>query len=165
VGGGEAAEGGAPGPLERAVERSLSLRLFDLHATNAVIAANPRRPGAATLARIVAAMHDEPPLTRSALEALMRDLCDGDALPRPEVNTIVEGEEVDFFWRAQRLIVETDGHETHGTRAAFERDRAKDARLTVPGYRAVRFTHRQLMYAQQTVISTLRALLAAAPGA
>jgi hypothetical protein len=151
----------APGPLERAVERSLSLRLFDLEQTNAVIAANPRRPGARALARVIATMYDEPPLTRSDLEGLMRDLCDAHGLPRPQVNAVVEGEEVDFLWRDQRLIVETDGHETHGTRAAFERDRAKDARLTMLGYRVVRFTYRRLALEPQTVARTLRALLAA----
>ena len=145
----------APGPLERAVERSLSLRLFDLAAVDMVIAANPRRPGVTTLADLVAMTHDEPPLTRSDLEALMRDLCDAHAIPRPEVNAWIEGAEVDFFWRAQRLVVETDGHETHRTRAAFENDRAKDARLTMRGYRVVRFTHRQLVYAPQTVATTL----------
>jgi hypothetical protein len=149
----------APGPLERAVERSLSLRLFDLAAVDAVIALNATRPGATTLARIVATSHDEPPLTRSQLEALMRDLCAAHDIPRPEVNAQIEGVEVDFFWRAQRLIVETDGHETHGTRAAFENDRAKDARLTMLGYRVVRFTHSQLVYAPQTVATTLKSLL------
>lgn len=152
----------ARGPLERAVERSLQLRLFDLQATRAVIAANPRRPGATTLATLITTIHDEPALTRSGLEALMRDLCDTHAIARPEVNQVVEGHEVDFFWRAQRLVVETDGHETHGTRAAFESDRAKDARLTTLGYRVVRFTHRRLVYEQQTVVQTLRALLAPA---
>ena len=149
----------APGPLERAVEQSLLLRLFDLHAVDAVIAANRTRPGATALARIVAGLHDEPPLTRSELEALMRDLCDAQAIPRPEVNAILEGEEVDFLWRSSRLVVETDGHESHGTRAGFERDRAKDARLTVLGYRVVRFTHRRLVFEPHAVVETLQALL------
>ena len=73
---------------------------------------------------------------------------------------IVEGEEVDFLWRAQRLVVETDGHGVHGTRAAFENDRAKDARLTMLGYRVVRFTHRRMTYESGIVAGTLRALLA-----
>jgi very-short-patch-repair endonuclease len=153
----------APGPLERAVEHSLRLRLFDLTHTRAVLQANPRRKGASNLARIIATIHDEPTLTRSQLENLMRDLCDAHRIPRPQVNVIVDGKEVDFFWRAQRLIVETDGHETHGTRSAFENDRAKDARLTVLGYRVVRFTYRQLVYEPQTVTRTLRALIAPPP--
>ncbi|HVF79861.1 MAG TPA: hypothetical protein VNA28_16315 [Solirubrobacteraceae bacterium] len=110
----------APGPLERAVERTLSLRLFDLAAVNAVTKENATRPGATTLAELVTTIHDEPPLTRSQLEARMRDLCDAHDIPRPEVNAQIAGVEVDFFWRAHRLAVETDGHETHGTRAAFE---------------------------------------------
>jgi len=152
----------APGPLERTVEQSLVRRVFDLNAVNAVIAANPTRPGATALARIVATIHHEPPLTRSDLEGLMRDLCDAQRLPRPEVNTFVEGAEVDFVWRPRRLVVETDGQESHGTRVAFERDRAKDARLTMLGYRVVRFTHRQVVYEPETVSATLRALLATA---
>ena len=39
-----------------------------------------------------------------------------------------------------QVIVETDGFETHGTRAAFRADRAKDAALTASGYRVLRFT-------------------------
>jgi hypothetical protein len=150
----------APGPLERAVERSLQLQLFDLVAVRSVLAANPRRRGAAALARIVATIHDEPAVTRSKLEGRMRDLCDAYGIPRPEVNVIVEGVEVDFFWRAQRLIVETDGHETHGTRTAFEDDRARDARFTALGYRVVRFTHRQVMRDPVRVAKTLLALTA-----
>ena len=57
---------------------------------------------------------------------------------------IVEGYQVDFCWPEQRLIVETDGYEHHGTRAAFERDRAKDAQLTVRGWRVLRFTAPQV---------------------
>ncbi len=152
----------APGPLERAAERSLALRLFDLAAVRSVIAANRTHRGAAPLARLVEAIHDEPPLTRSELEAFMRDLCDAHNIPRPEVNVHVEGLEVDFLWRAQRLIVETDGHEDHGTRTAFERDRARDARLTALGYRVVRFTHRQLANDPRGVAQTIVALIAAA---
>jgi very-short-patch-repair endonuclease len=151
----------AAGPVERAVERSLELRLFDMRELRALIDADPTRPGARMLDRIVATMHDEPVLTRSEREAFMRDLCDARGLRRPEVNSRIDGSEVDFFWRAQRLIVETDGHETHGTRTAFERDRARDARLTVLGYRVVRFTHRQLVYERERVAATLVGLLAA----
>ena len=68
----------------------------------------------------------------------MLDLCDAHGIERPEVNVVVEGLEVDFLWRAQRLIVETDGREDHGTPIAFHRDRERDERLTVLGYRVVR---------------------------
>ena len=150
----------APGPLERAVEQSLVLRLFDMRAVRGLVDADPTRCGARTLERIVTTIHHEPAITRSDLEALMRDLCDAARIPRPEVNAIVEGDEADFLWRDQRLIVEADGHATHGTRTAFERDRARDARLTLLGYRVVRFTYRQLVYEREHVARTLIALLA-----
>jgi hypothetical protein len=149
----------APGPLERAVERALALRLFDLTSVRTAIDARPTVRGASTLARVVADIHDEPVLTRSQLEALMRDMCAAHGIEPPEVNSRVEGYEVDFLWRSRRLIVETDGHAHHGTRTAFERDRAKDARLTMLGYRVVRFTYRQLVYEREIVVATLLGLL------
>jgi len=66
----------------------------------------------------------------------------------------------DFLWRPQRLIVETDGRDVHTTRQAFERDRERDQRLTVAGWRVVRFTWRQITREPDRVVQTLRALLA-----
>jgi very-short-patch-repair endonuclease len=98
-------------------------------------------------------------LTRSELEARFRALCEAHSLPRPLVNHMIGDDEVDFLWPQHRVVVETDGRRTHLTHHAFERDRAKDARLTVAGYRVVRFTHRQIRYDPQGVAAILRALL------
>ena len=38
-------------------------------------------------------------VTRSEMEERFLALCDSYGLPRPEVNTRIEGEEVDFAWR------------------------------------------------------------------
>jgi hypothetical protein len=65
--------------------------------------------------------------------------------------------EPDFLWPSRRLVVETDGWETHGTREAFEADRAKDAALTAAGYRVLRFTWRT---EPETALRRVRALLA-----
>ena len=89
----------------------------------------------------------------------MLDLCDAHGIERPEVNVLVDGLEVDFLWRAQRVIVETDGREQHETPIAFHRDRERDERLTVLGYRVVRFTYRRLVDQPAAVAATLRALL------
>jgi hypothetical protein len=78
---------------------------------------------------------------RSPLEAAFLKLCE-DA---PIVNGVVEGFEVDFHWPDARLVVETDGHEHHGTRAAFERDRARDQALAAAGWTVLRFTYRQVL--------------------
>ena len=71
---------------------------------------------------------------------------------------------VDLLWRQQRLIVETDGRDVHTTRQAFERDRERDQRLMLAGWRVVRFTWRQLTREPERVAATLRALLAQADG-
>ena len=48
-----------------------------------------------------------PAPTRSELECFLR-LCDDHGIPRPETNARIVGYEVDFVWRAGRLIVEVD---------------------------------------------------------
>jgi very-short-patch-repair endonuclease len=45
------------------------------------------------------------------------------------------------------------------TRAAFERDRARDAALRVAGHRVLRITYRRLKKEREAVIAQLRALL------
>jgi very-short-patch-repair endonuclease len=71
----------------------------------------------------------------------------------------VNGFVVDFLWRSKRLIVELDGWEAHRSRSAFERDRARDARLNVLGYTVLRFTWRQIEGDARAVARTVRALL------
>ena len=67
--------------------------------------------------------------------------------------------EVDFLWREQHVVVETDSWRHHGDRTAFERDRARDAHLQRLGFRVLRFTHRQLIHDRSTVVAALRGVL------
>jgi very-short-patch-repair endonuclease len=83
-------------------------------------------------------------VTRSVLERRFLKIVRRHKLPLPEVNVMVCGYEVDFFWPEHRLVVETDGGEHHRTRRAFERDRQRDADLQAAGFRPVRFTHRRI---------------------
>ncbi len=122
-----------PSSLARAVERAETLRLFDLPAIRAILAANPTRRSASSLARVLAQYDPDGAVTRSELERLFVELCAAHDLPRPRVNSCIGPYEVDFLWPDRRLIVETDGHATHGTRVAFERDRERDARLMAAG--------------------------------
>jgi very-short-patch-repair endonuclease len=72
----------------------------------------------------------------------------------------VAGFTVNAVWPAQRLIVELDGYAFHGTRAAFERDRARDAELQRAGYRVVRLTWRRLHREPAAVAASLHGMLA-----
>ncbi len=136
--------------LEKAAEMAEALRLD--------VALDPDHPGAARLADVLE-RHDLERTTRSPLEDEFLELCDRHGIPRPLVNTYVEGFEVDFVWPDARLIVETDGRTHHGTAEAFERDRARDARLTAAGWRVVRFTRPQVRFEDGIVADLLRLLL------
>ena len=148
--------------LARAVERAVILELFDLRPMEATIARHPRHAGVPRLHAVLDGYRPDV-LTRSELEAAFLQLCAEHAIPAPAVNALVEGYEVDFSWRRHRLVVETDSHRHHGTRAAFERDRSRDADLTRAGHRVVRFTDRQVAREPVRVAETVRALLEGGP--
>ena len=79
-------------------------------------------------------------MTRSDLEATVLEAMEGAELPQPQVNVVVEGYEVDFVWREHRVIAELDTYVTHGSPAAFQRDRERDRKLTLAGWRVLRMT-------------------------
>jgi very-short-patch-repair endonuclease len=104
-----------------------------------------------------------PDRTRSELESRFLALCRRHRLPKPEVNVRIEPFTVDFLWPRRRVVVEVDGWNSHGTRSAFEADRARDAHLATLGYEVVRFTWRQLSEQPKRVVTTIRTLLDKAP--
>ena len=57
------------------------------------------------------------------------------------------------------LVVELDGHDSHRTRAAFERDRQRDTALQLAGYRVLRITYRRLQSDPAAVLGAVRSLL------
>ena len=146
--------------IEKALEQAEALRLLDVQAIDDVADANPGRAGPALVRRLVRA-HDLGTFTRSDLEDAFLALCRRHRLPHPAVNRRIDGLEVDFTWRDEQVAVEVDGFRHHGTRAAFERDRARDARLTAAGWRVVRFTDRQVRRDAATVAERLERLLLA----
>jgi very-short-patch-repair endonuclease len=126
-----------PPTLARAVERAEWLRILDAGRVP------DARPGSA---RLRAALAAPLTLTRSELERAFLALCDRHGIERPRTNVVVRGFEVDFWWPAAGLVVETDGAEFHLTRQAFEADRRRDQALTAAGLTVVRFTHRQVVH-------------------
>jgi very-short-patch-repair endonuclease len=130
--------------LERALAQAQHLELYDHRAIEDVLARANGHRGASALEEATAL---DPKLTASDWEIRLLKLVRAAGLPEPQVNFPLDAPDYgeckpDFHWPSHQLIVETDGWQSHKTRAAFERDRAKDAALTAAGYRVVRFTWR-----------------------
>lgn len=146
--------------LERALARADREHLLDRGQLEQLLLRYSRRPGGAVL-RTLLTSQDGPVLTRSEAEERFLALIREGGLHPPEMNVLVQGFEVDAFWRAERLVVEIDGYAFHSARAAFERDRLRDGVLAAAGLRVVRITWHQLAREPTTLLVRLTQALAA----
>jgi very-short-patch-repair endonuclease len=141
--------------LERAIAQAEVMGVFDLNALNDVLDRGSGRRGSVRLRTILDEYEEGTTLTQSELEELVRAICLTVGVDRPQVNEWISLDggavQVDLLWRKQELIVEVDGHRFHGNRRAFEQDRDRDQRLTLAGYRVVRFTWLQITREPQKV--------------
>ncbi len=97
----------------------------------------PTHPGAKRLRAVIEAPAGP---TRSEFEDAFVELARRHGLPTPQVNTHLNGYEVDALFPGDGLIVELDGWEFHSDRSAFEDDRERDAAMLERGYETVRIT-------------------------
>ncbi len=153
--------------LRRLVEQAAVLRLLDVGKVDLALARGRRR-GAPRLRSILATWRsaDKPqPKLRSLLEARVFPALVDAGLPRPRCNVElrVDGHrlEVDLLWAERRLVIETDGEQTHGTAAAFQRDRWRDQMLTAAGYRTARVTWKQIEDEPSAVVDRITRMLGA----
>jgi very-short-patch-repair endonuclease len=148
-----------PDQVRSAWEESDRLGLLQLKAIEIVAGRAGARRGSGTIRRLLTEARAVT-VTRSPLEDRVLDLCAKHGLPTPMTNVEILGHEVDAYWPAGRLAVEADSFEFHRHRAAFERDRARDAEMQAGGYAVVRLTHRRLDCEAEAVAAQLRKLLA-----
>lgn len=146
--------------LRRAWEEADRLHLLHLQAVERVCERGYGRRALRPIRPLLAEAH-APTFTRSPLEHRFAEFCRERLadLPAPRTNVSILEHEVDAYWPARRLVVEMDGWEYHGHRAAFERDRARDAEMQAAGYRVIRLTHRQLETEANRIATQLRKLL------
>lgn len=146
--------------LRRAWEEADRLNLLHLRAIERVCEQGYGRRALRPI-RPLLAEASAPTYTHSPLEDRFAEFC-RDRLadqPAPLTNVSILGREVDAYWPSHRLMIEMDSWEFHGHRAAFERDRARDAAMQAAGYRVIRITHRRLEEDGPTVANELRTLL------
>jgi len=158
--------------LRRMVEQAAVLRVLDVREIDRVLARGRRR-GAPRLRAILEPWRTEDrrlPRLRSPLEARLLPVLLEAGLPRPRSNVVprIDGRpieldgkpvEVDLIWEDHLLVVETDGERTHGTAAAFRRDRRRDQVLMVAGYRVSRVAWHQLEEEPEAVVMLIRRML------
>lgn len=149
--------------LKKAVGRAAIRRKLDLGAVDLAIHNAKRRRGLKALELALAPYRtkDEKPLDlRSDFETLILPELLDSGLPRPGCNVPldIEGERlvVDFLWERARLVVETDGRETHETPPAFQNDRRRDQFLASAGYRVLRVTWEQIHGERTAVLGRIK---------
>jgi len=153
--------------MRRLVEQAAILRQLNVEEIDRILSLGRRR-GAPRLRAILIPWRGggEPtPKLRSKLEARLFPLLVERGLPRPRCNVRLEIEgnwlEIDLLWEEQRLAIETDGEETHGTHAAFQRDRWRDQILVAAGYRTARITWAQVRDEPDAVVNRIARMLKA----
>ncbi len=126
--------------LAAAIEQAAILRVLDLERIDAILD-GPRRRGVPRLQRALSPWRGHPPGARfrSRIETKLFPLLAVSGLPIPETNAhiFVNGKryEVDFLWRRQKLIVETDSRRFHNSPGAAVRDAERNRLFPAAGYR------------------------------
>jgi hypothetical protein len=130
--------------LERAMNQAVIIEKFDMRAIEDLLRRSKGRRGIRRLRRVLERGDlSGRNVPKSGLEVRFAELCDAAGLPKPEINRYLllgdEYHEVDFLWRKQRVVIETDGCRYHSSGWQRARDERRDQLLSTHG-----FTHARL---------------------
>ncbi len=154
--------------LERAFDQAEILEVLDGRAIDDQLARNPTRPGARAVRKVLTDHYIGSTPTENDFEEAFLALTRSLGLSDPRAQFYIDPRDgdppirADFAWPDQRIVVETDGERTHGTRRAFEADRRRDQRLITAGWTVIRTTWRQIKHRPHELRATLVKLLAPA---
>ncbi len=143
-----------------ALELAVRLQRFDLMEMQAMIARNPGRHGLRPLQEQLARLTGTPAWLDSKLEAeFLFQLRQRPDLPEPLTHVLVEGEAVDFYWPAHRVVVEVDSDLYHSLPSDRLDNTRRDRKLTIAGYVVLRVGELELKTEPERVFADLRVLL------
>jgi hypothetical protein len=145
--------------LQRMLERSEELKLFDLEPVEGLLERSQGHAGWGPLRRAVA-LYQPVPFTRSEFERRFFEAVLEAGLPRPATNFVEAGFELDVYWPERRFAVELDTYATHGTEAAFEHDHLRDEDLMLAGIELTRVTDVRFHREPKAVLERVATLLA-----
>lgn len=151
--------------VRRAWDQAEMAQCLDpLEVAEAIERAGPRR-GIRKVKRLLFLTRPEGiECTKSGLEIAFLRLIDSSEIPAPKVNTNVSGWEADFFWRDERLIVETDGGAYHRTALRKLRDEERDRVHQRAGYAVIRVPDTEFAERPAQVLTIVRDALKARRG-
>jgi very-short-patch-repair endonuclease len=148
-----------PEQLDRLLERAEELDLLDVAAIEALLDRAGGHRGRGRLRQALALYQPDLAFTRSRFERQFRRRVRAAGLTDPSMNFNAHGYELDAYWPDLRFAVELDLFETHGSRAAFERDRLRHEELKLLGIEMIRVTKPRLDSEPNQVIGNLKTLL------
>jgi very-short-patch-repair endonuclease len=156
--------------LARITDTVLASRRTTPEAIRAVIddLAISGRAGTRALRAVMADRPDGYVPVTSDLEARFAELIERATLPQPARQVNLGGQLewigcVDFLWRDQRVVVETDGGEHHASISDREHDERRDRAMEAAGWIVLRFSWTDVTRRPTSVVRTLRHALAVAP--
>lgn len=114
------------------------------------------KKGIGRLRRVAAEVDPRAVESISPMEIDFLALCREFGVPLPQVNVWIEGFLVDFFWPAERVVVETDSYGHHANRPAFEDDHERTVALTAAGHQVHRATYRMLAWNPDPFMNLVR---------
>lgn len=154
-----------PKLLADTVEQAAVLEVLNVPEIDAILSESRRR-GEKQLNRVLEPWRRYSPRVRvrSRMEAKMLPLLTHENLPIPECNEKLRIEdeifEVDFLWRKQKVVVETDGGRFHDNPVAQARDAHRNRVLARAGYRVPRIGWDELRDEPDRAIAEIRRFLA-----
>jgi very-short-patch-repair endonuclease len=139
----------APTRLERAVNEADKRSLVDPEALRTALGRYSGEPGVRLLRNLLDKRTFR--LSDSDLEVFFRPIAAAAGLPPAFSKQVVNGWEVDFFWPALGLVVETDGLRYHRTPSTQARDARRDRAHVIAGMMPLRFTHYEIKHESSRV--------------
>lgn len=152
-----------PNVLDSACNQAELEGVLDMLAVGELLDRRASHPGATRLRTALEVDGLGLDRTKSRLEKRFLLLARKTGLPAPAINAWmpIPGDEMqcDFVWHRERVVVEIDAWETHGTRRAFRNDRRRDRLLRAHGWEPLRVTGYDVESEPGAVIDEVKGML------
>jgi very-short-patch-repair endonuclease len=145
--------------LEQVFAEAIKRHVMRRSEARSMVERHPGHPGIARLRELASETHDVARLRADTERRFLR-LVRRAGLPQPETQAPWGPYELDFLWREERVVVETDGYLFHSLRSDLESDHRRDAKLQAAGFIVLRFSWRLIRYQPEVVLAEVAGVLA-----